>query len=74
MGERSVSIGRDAQGNAIVTGSNNLTFVFFGMEQVPADLVEALQTGRLRLADAPGAVPFADDAVAVADHRPSGHR
>ena len=25
MGERSVTIGRDAQGNAIVTGDNNLT-------------------------------------------------
>ena len=71
MGERSVTIGRDALGNAIVTGSNNLTFVFFGMEQVPADLVEALQSGRLRPAAAPGAVPlpaltlaiaFADDA------------
>jgi hypothetical protein len=72
MSERSVTIGRDAQGNAIVTGSNNLTFVFFGMEQVPADLVEALQSGRLRPAEALGAVPlpaltlgiaFADDAV-----------
>ena len=58
MGERNVTIGQDALGNAIVTGSNNLTFVLFGVgaDQIPAKVLEALKSGRL--ADAPGAVPL----------------
>src|SRR5512132_197883 len=58
MGERPVTIGRDASGNAIVTGDNNLTFVFIGIDQIPADVMATLQSGRLRPADAPGAVPL----------------
>ena len=70
MGERTVSIGQDALGNAIVTGSNNLTVVLFGVDKIPADLMDALKSGRMRPADMPGAVPlpaltlaieFADD-------------
>lgn len=57
MDERNVTIGQDALGNAIVTGSNNLTFVLFGVgaDQIPAKVLEALKSGRL--ADEPSAVP-----------------
>ena len=58
MDERNVTIGQDALGNAIVTGSNNLTVVLFGVDQIPADLIDALKSGRMRPADAPGAVPL----------------
>jgi tetratricopeptide (TPR) repeat protein len=65
-----VSIGQDALGNAIVTGHNNQTFVFFGIEKLPEGLLADIQSGRRRLADIPEAVPlpaltltvaFADD-------------
>jgi hypothetical protein len=58
MGERNVTIGQDALGNAIVTGDNNLTFVLFGVgaDHIPAKVLEALKSGRL--ADEPGVVPL----------------
>lgn len=60
MGERLVTIGSDAVGNAIVTGDNNLTVVLlgFGVDQIPANVLAALKSGRLRPADVPGAVPL----------------
>jgi hypothetical protein len=34
-----VTIGQDALGNAIVTGNNNQTFVFYGLNQFSAGAV-----------------------------------
>ena len=53
---RDITIGRDAFGNALVTGDNNQTFVFFGRDQVPEDLLALVRNGRMRLADMPEAV------------------
>lgn len=58
VGERSVSIGRDAFGNAIVTGDNNLTVVLVGTDEIPPELLAALRSGRLRPTDIAGAVPL----------------
>src|SRR4051794_6308171 len=58
LGDRTVKIGQDASGNAIVTGDNNLTFVLVGTKEIPDDLLAALKSGRLNPADAPNAVPL----------------
>jgi hypothetical protein len=42
VSEPAVSIGQDALGNAIITGSNNLTVVLFGCDKIPADLMQFL--------------------------------
>jgi hypothetical protein len=63
---RDVMVGRDAFGNAMVTGDNNLTFVLMGVDRVPDDLLAALRSGRVRPADLPGAVPLAALTVAFA--------
>lgn len=43
MGERTVTIGHDAFGNAIVTGDNNLTVVLIGVDTVPDELIAAIE-------------------------------
>jgi hypothetical protein len=53
-----VTIGQDAVGNAIVTGDNNQTFVFYGVEKLPPDLLADILNGRKRAADIPEAVPL----------------
>jgi hypothetical protein len=53
-----VTIGQDASGNAIVTGDNNQTFVFYGVEKLPQELLADIHSGRKRAADIPEAVPL----------------
>jgi hypothetical protein len=53
-----VTIGQDALGNAIVTGDNNQTFVFYGVEKLPPQLLADIRDGRKRAADIPDAVPL----------------
>ena len=69
-GGRNVAIGQDALGNTIFTGDNNQTFVFYGVEKLPPELLADILGGRKRAADIPEAVPlpaltlaidFADD-------------
>ena len=56
MDQRNVTIGRDAFGNAIVTGDNNVTVLLISPDKIPADILAALNSGRLKPADIPGAV------------------
>ena len=53
-----VTIGRDAFGNAIITGDNNQTFVFYGLKELPSELIADIESGRKRAADVPEAVPL----------------
>jgi tetratricopeptide (TPR) repeat protein len=53
-----VTIGQDAFGNAIVTGDNNQTFVFYGIEKLPPELLADILSGRKRAADIEEAVPL----------------
>ena len=53
-----VTIGQDALGNAIITGDNNQTFVFYGLKELHPELVADIQSGRKRAADIPEAVPL----------------
>ncbi len=53
-----VTIGQDALGNAIVTGDNNQTFVFYGVEKLPPELLADILNGRKKAADIPEAVPL----------------
>src|SRR4051794_18392897 len=53
-----VTIGQDALGNTIVTGDNNQTFVFHGVEKLPQELLADILSGRKRAADIPEAVPL----------------
>jgi len=71
-----VTIGQDALGNAIVTGDNNQTFVFYGIEKLPPELLADIHSGRKRAVDIAEAVPlaaltltvdFEDDTRAVED-------
>ena len=66
MDQGNVTIGKDAAGNAIVTGDNNLTVVLIGTDKLPDDLIEALKSGRLRAADLPGAVLLPALTLAIA--------
>ena len=54
--QRSVTIGRDAQGNLIVTGDNNRVFVFF--KEPTAALLAQLESGVLKPEALPEAVPL----------------
>jgi hypothetical protein len=54
-----VRVGRDAFGSALVTGSNNLTFVVSGVEAFPEGLLEALRRGQVKPAELADAVPLA---------------
>ena len=56
--DRGITIGRDAFGNVLVTGDNNLTFVLIGTNSVPEELLAALRAGRIKPAELPGAVPL----------------
>src|SRR5438270_12108390 len=60
-----VTIGQDALGNAIVTGDNNQTFVFHGVEKLPQELLADILSGRKRAADIPEAVPLPALTLAV---------
>jgi CHAT domain len=53
-----VTIGQDALGNAIVTGNNNQTFVFYGLSQFSAEQLADLVSGRMRPTEIPEAVPL----------------
>jgi hypothetical protein len=53
-----VTIGHDAFGNAIITGDNNQTFVFYGLKELHPELIADIQSGRKRAADIPEAVPL----------------
>ena len=53
-----VTIGQDAFGNAIITGDNNQTFVFYGLKELHPELIADIQSGRRRAADIPEAVPL----------------
>jgi len=53
-----VTIGQDALGNAIVTGDNNQTFVFYGMEKLPEGLLADIQSGRSSRGSAPAGADF----------------
>jgi hypothetical protein len=62
-GSRNVTIGRDAYGNVIVTGDNNLALILPGLDKIPDDLLAALKSGQIRPADVEGAVPLPDPDV-----------
>ena len=63
---RSVTIGRDARGNAIVTGDNNVVYVFYGISELPADLVARLESGAVRAQELPEAVPLPTLVLSIA--------
>jgi hypothetical protein len=85
MGDRTVTIGRDASGSVIVTGEHNVVYVLPGVAELSAELIEKLQSGALRPQQLPEAVPyptlnlrleFVDDARcdwAIVSSRP-GHK
>jgi hypothetical protein len=53
-----ITVGRNADGNAFITGNNNQTFVFYGLKEIPPELVDDIQSGRKIAADVPEAVPL----------------
>lgn len=64
-GSRTITVGRDANGNAFVTGDNNVIYVFYGVEP-SAEIIAKIQSGALRPANAPGAVPLPTLTLALA--------
>jgi hypothetical protein len=61
-----VTIGQDALGNAIVTGDNNQTFVFYGVDKLSQELLADILNGRKRAADILEAVPLPALTLAIA--------
>lgn len=57
-GSRFVQIGRDADGNIIVTGDANRVFVFPGVNELSRELLERIEHGELRPDETPGALPL----------------
>src|SRR5271167_4359724 len=60
-----VTIGQDALGNAIITGDNNQTFVFYGVEKLPPEVLADILNGRKKAADIPEAAPLPALTLAV---------
>ena len=40
-----ITVGQNADGNAFITGNNNQTFVFYGLKEIPPELVADIQSG-----------------------------
>src|SRR5215831_11658807 len=53
-----ITVGQNADGNAFITGNNNQTYVFYGLKEVPPELVDDIQSGRKKAADMTEAVPL----------------
>src|ERR1700739_573452 len=53
-----ITVGQNADGNAFITGNNNQTFVFYGLKEIPPELVADIQSGRKIVGDVPEAVPL----------------
>ena len=55
-GERSVYIGRDANGAVIATGDGN--FIFPGVTELSVEIIAAIKSGTLKPGEVEGAVPL----------------
>ena len=61
---RNVQIGRDAQGNVIVTGDGNVFYLF--LREPSAELLERLRAGQVKVAEIAEAVPLPTLTLAIA--------